>query len=219
MPLRDWYVGADQRQTLWLLIGAVAIVLLTACANVANLLLAWGSARREEFAVRLTLGSSRMRMMSQLLAEFALLALGGVVLGLALAVWARETFVNLLPPGSPFRLMPIETDWRVVSYSVGVAMVSVLVAGLAPLRHALRVESRFRARRACGPDPTTRLTSRGADRRDGSTAGGRGRARAQLSQGVEYRPWLLQGKRVDDANRSAGRRSGQPAGRLLRRSD
>lgn len=140
VPLRDWHIGANQRRTLWLLLGAVAIVLLASCANVANMLLAWGSARRDEIAVRLTLGSSRGRIVSQLLTECVLLGLGGAALGLALSVWARETFVNLLPPGSPFGLMPIETDWRVVAYALGVAMVSVLAAGLAPVRHALRTE-------------------------------------------------------------------------------
>jgi putative ABC transport system permease protein len=139
IPLRDWHIGANQRKTLWLLLAAVAIVLLVSCANVANMLLAWGSARRDEIAVRLTLGSSRARIISQLLTECVLLGLGGAALGLAFSIWAREAFVNLLPPASPFQLMPIETDWRVVSYALGVAMVSVLAAGLAPVRHALRI--------------------------------------------------------------------------------
>ena len=140
VPLRDWHIGTSQRQTLWLLIGAVAIVLLTACANVANLLLARGTARREEIVVRLTLGASRRRIVSQLLAECVLLGLGGAVLGLLLSAWSRRAFVNLLPPGSPYGLLPIEIDWRVLAYTVGIALASVLAAGLVPVRHAVRVD-------------------------------------------------------------------------------
>lgn len=138
LPLRDWLVGGNPRQTLWLLLGAVAVLLLTACVNVANLMLAHGMARRQEMLVRLALGATRRRVMGQLLTESVLLGLAGCVLGLLISLWARDAFVNLLPAGSAYRLAPIVLDWRVITYSLVLSMASVVGAGLLPAIRAAR---------------------------------------------------------------------------------
>jgi putative ABC transport system permease protein len=140
VPLRDWFVDASQQRTLWLLIGAVAVLLLTTCANVANLMIVHSSARRQEIVVRLALGATRGRVVGQLLTEFIVLgALGGAI-GLLLSLWARSAFVNLLPAGSPYQLVPVVLDWRVASYSLVLSMGSVIVAGLLPALKATRSE-------------------------------------------------------------------------------
>ena len=156
VPFRDWHVGASHRRTLWLLVGAVAVVLLIACANVANLLLARGSARRNEIRIRLALGASRPRVVVQLLIESLTLGIAGGLVGLLLSVWACHAFVNLLPGASPYRLMPVDLDWRVLLYSGALALVSAALFGLVP---ALRT-SRLRVTDVHGQRvTTTRLRS------------------------------------------------------------
>ena len=120
---------------LWLLFLAVTLVLLLACANVGNLLLARGYARRQEIAIRLSLGATRRRVVRQLLAESLVLSLlaGGV--GLSIAAWLPEALVKTVPEGihAVFSL-----DHRVVLYSLAVACLTCVAVGLAPALHCTR---------------------------------------------------------------------------------
>ena len=137
IPIRDWFVGQSSRQTLWLLLGAVTLVLLTASANVSSLQLARGAARRREFAVRAALGASRSRIAAQLTVESLTLSLVGGALGLLLALWSRDALIALTPDDSPFRLVQPVIDWRVLAFTLAAALASALLFGIAPAyRHA-----------------------------------------------------------------------------------
>ncbi len=133
LSLRDWYVGSGNRSTLWILLAAVGLVLITASTNVANLLLARGSARQTEFAIRSAIRASRGRLVAQLLAESLVLALVGGWLGLMLAMWSRDALVALLPAGSIYGLLPAVLDWRVMTYTLAAALTSGVIFSLAPV--------------------------------------------------------------------------------------
>jgi putative ABC transport system permease protein len=136
VPMLDELVG-KLRPALWVLLGAVAFVLLIACVNVANLLLARAGAREKEFAVRSALGARRGRLVRQLITESLLLALIGSALGLALASTCVRVFVGFGPPDIP-RLNEIGLDWRVAGFSLFVSILTGLVFGLAPALQASR---------------------------------------------------------------------------------
>jgi putative ABC transport system permease protein len=136
LSLRDQLLG-NVRTTLWVLIGAVVFVLLIACTNVANLLLARAGGREKEIALRSALGAKPIRLARQLLTESLLLALGGGVLGLALAVWSISLLKQLSSTTLP-RLNEIGLDWRVVAFTLLVALVTGIVFGLAPALSAMR---------------------------------------------------------------------------------
>jgi predicted permease len=119
-------------QPLWILMGIVALVLLIACTNVANLLIARASGRRKEFAVRVALGASRWRLMRPLLIESILLSCLGGLLGLALAFALNSLLLSFMPPSTvPYRVSAA-LDWRVLGFTFGVACATGLLFGLFP---------------------------------------------------------------------------------------
>jgi putative ABC transport system permease protein len=130
VPLRTHLAGS-LRGVLPLLLGAAAMLLIVACANVANLLLARGVARGREFAVRQALGASRFRLARQMLVESLLLAIVGGTLGLALARWTLDVIARLRPMDVAL-VDQIPIDVRAAAIAFGIAVVAAIVAGLAP---------------------------------------------------------------------------------------
>jgi putative ABC transport system permease protein len=140
VPLREFIVEADVRQSLWVLLGAVVAVLLIVCANVANLALVRGQARSRELAIRLALGASRGRIVQQLVIETGVLAAFGALLGAFVTYGVMRGLVLMAPTGTPF-VEAIRIDARVLAVTAIVSLVALIVAGLAPAlaSSALRV--------------------------------------------------------------------------------
>lgn len=136
--LQTWMTG-DVRPALFTMFGAVAFVLLIACANVANLLLVRAAGRETEMAVRTALGAGHSRIVRQLVTESILLSLVGAAIGGALAAWAVDAIVAFGPKALP-RLDDIVVDWRVLAFAVVVALVTGLTFGLVPAWHAAKTE-------------------------------------------------------------------------------
>lgn len=134
LPLRDSIVG-DSRRSLVVMLGAVSLVLLIACANVANLLLVRATGRRRELAIRSALGAGRLRIVRQLLTESLILAGAGGAIGVALGYAGMRGLLSISPAGLP-RLgedgSAVGMDWRVLGFTLMISLVTALVFGLVP---------------------------------------------------------------------------------------
>ena len=140
-PLQNNFLGDNVKSALWLMLGAVGFVLLIACANVANLLLARGTARRREIAIRTSLGASRWEIVRQLVTESMMLAMLGGVLGIALAAGLMQLILSIMPDYT----LPSEADVRlnipVLLFTLSACMLSGVLFGCAPAFQAARANT------------------------------------------------------------------------------
>jgi putative ABC transport system permease protein len=138
-PLDEEFTPADVRLVIWTMMGAVTLVLMIACANVANLMLARASMRQREFSVRAAIGAGRGRMIRQLLTECVMLGLVSAPLGLAIAYLGTWMLDNAVPPDE----IPYYIHWtinpRVMAYTIGVSALTGVIFGIAPALQAGRL--------------------------------------------------------------------------------
>ena len=129
----------EVKPSLLALLGAVGFVLLIACANVANLLLARSAARQKEIAIRAALGASRTRVLRQMLTESILLSAIGGAAGLLLGIWLTDVLASMLPEGAP-RFGPIGLDYRVLTFALGVSALTGILFGIVPALQASKLD-------------------------------------------------------------------------------
>jgi putative ABC transport system permease protein len=158
VPLQEQIAG-DSRLALLVLLGAVGFVLLVACVNVANLLLARASARSKELAIRASLGASRARIVRQVIVECLPLALIGGVCGVLLATWGIDLITSLLPASLP-RGNEIAVNARVLGFTFGLALLTIVMFGLLPALQAARTDLRDSMNEGGGPGFGTRKQGR-----------------------------------------------------------
>ncbi len=139
-PYRDRLVR-DVKTSLFVLLGAVTLVLLIACANVANLLLARATSRRKELAIRLAIGATRWQLMRQLLTESLLLAISGAAVGVLLAMWGVEGLIRLLPESYAYLRLgdEVRLDSTVLLFTLGITLLTGLLFGLIPALQASKI--------------------------------------------------------------------------------
>lgn len=130
----------DSETPLWLLLGISGLVLLIACANLANLMLARAGAREQQITIRLALGATRVRMIRELLSESILLAVAGSICGLFLAFAVSRMLVAFLSIGDNQIFLNLGTDWRVLGFATTLAVLTTVLFGLVPAFRATRVE-------------------------------------------------------------------------------
>lgn len=135
-PFTEEYIGDEASTMLWTMLGAVFLVLLIACANVANLLLARATTRSRELAIRSAIGASRLQVVAKLVGEALVLAGVGAVLGLGLAWAGVRTFNAAVAPASPPFWIDIGLHPRVLLFVVGITLLSALLSGIAPALQA-----------------------------------------------------------------------------------
>jgi putative ABC transport system permease protein len=138
-PMPDEFIPDDVRLVLLTMMGAVTLVLLIACANVANLMLARASGRQREFSVRAALGAGRARMVKQLLTECVLLGLASAPLGIAIAYFGVWLLDGAVPPGDVPYYIHWQISGRVIAYTIAISALTGLVFGLAPALQAGRL--------------------------------------------------------------------------------
>jgi putative ABC transport system permease protein len=161
----DWLIPDTTRRSLLVLLGAVGLVLLIACGNVVNLLLARGASRQKELSIRAAMGASRSRVARQLLFESALIAILAAALGIGIAFAAMQLLIALGPASVP-RLDELTIDLRVVLFAIGAAMSTMVLFGLVP------------AIQSTHHDPQQALQ---ADSRGATSGAGRRRLRSALT--------------------------------------
>ena len=127
--------------SLWLLLGITGLVLLIACANLANLLLARASAREREIAVRMSIGASRIRLISQLVTESLLLAVTGGALGAGLALFLSRTLIRFISTERDGFQLNLGADWRMLAFTTTIAVATCLLFGLVPALLSTRVDT------------------------------------------------------------------------------
>ncbi len=157
-PVLDFAVG-DAGKTLWLLFSAVGLVLLIACANVTNLLLARAATRQKEVAIRVALGAGRLRIIRQLATESLLLAFFGALAGWPLAVWGLKALLAIAPADLP-RLAAVTIDNRALLFTLAITLLTALIFGLVPALQLARTSA----------NETLKAGGTGGDRVTGSRA-------------------------------------------------